>query len=231
MKILVVSSTHKEIEPFLSFLENPLQINENFFKKDFLNNEIFVCICGVGSYSMLYNLSKIMFLNCFDLVINIGIAGAYNKNIHLTEVVCVETEQIGDLGIDNDGFFTKIFETPLVDSNKEPFENGILVNTNKMLFDVLSNLRRVNGLSLNTVTGQDEVCLKLSKMFKADVESMEGAAFFYVCKMEKVPFVELRAISNFVGSRKESEWQIAEAIQSVNRELKIFILEFFKRDY
>jgi futalosine hydrolase len=40
---------------------------------------------------------------------------------------------------------------------------------------------------------------------------MEGAAFFYVCLMEKVPFIELRAVSNEVGERDKSQWDIRVA--------------------
>lgn len=229
MKILVVSSTLKEVEPFLDFLENPQQINENFFKKDFLNNEIFVFISGVGCYSMIYGLSKILFNYNFDLVINIGIAGAYNRNFHIGEVVFVLCEQIGDLGIDQDGVFVSLFQTDLVSANSKPFENGVLVNPNKFLYEIMPNIRRVNGLTVNTVTGQQNNSSRLAASFNVDIETMEGAGFFYVCLMENAKFVELRAISNYVGSRKENQWYIFDATQSVNRELRLFVLEYLRR--
>ena len=47
---------------------------------------------------------------------------------------------------------------------------------------------------------------------------MEGAAFHYVCLQENIPFVQLRAISNFVGERDKSKWLMKEAIENLNRE-------------
>jgi futalosine hydrolase len=46
---------------------------------------------------------------------------------------------------------------------------------------------------------------------------MEGAAFHYVCLLEKAPFAQVRAISNYVETRDKSKWQIPTAIQSLNQ--------------
>ena len=46
---------------------------------------------------------------------------------------------------------------------------------------------------------------------------MEGAAFHYVCLMKNIPFLQLRAVSNYIGERDKSKWKIAEAIEEVNK--------------
>jgi futalosine hydrolase len=51
------------------------------------------------------------------------------------------------------------------------------------------------------------------------VESMEGAAFHYVCLMEKIPFLQLRGISNYVGERNKANWKIRESIDALNQQL------------
>jgi len=43
------------------------------------------------------------------------------------------------------------------------------------------------------------------------VESMEGAALHFVCLMEKIPFLQIRAVSNVTGDRDKSRWKIPEA--------------------
>ena len=48
---------------------------------------------------------------------------------------------------------------------------------------------------------------------------MEGAALHYVCLQEKVPFIQLRAISNYVGERDKSKWKMQEAITNLHNEL------------
>ncbi len=47
-----------------------------------------------------------------------------------------------------------------------------------------------------------------------EVESMEGAAFFGACRMAGVAFLQLRAISNRVGDRRDA-WRIPEALRSL----------------
>lgn len=54
---------------------------------------------------------------------------------------------------------------------------------------------------------------------EADIESMEGSAFFEVCHAEKVPFLQLRTISNVVGSPR-NEWRIGQALESLAEGLK-----------
>jgi futalosine hydrolase len=46
---------------------------------------------------------------------------------------------------------------------------------------------------------------------------MEGAAFHYVCLTEKVPFLQLRAVSNYVGERNKKNWNIKLAIENLNK--------------
>jgi futalosine hydrolase len=52
---------------------------------------------------------------------------------------------------------------------------------------------------------------------------MEGAAMHYVCIQEKIPFLQVRSISNEVGIRDKSKWAIREAIVNLNEEIKKII--------
>ncbi len=51
------------------------------------------------------------------------------------------------------------------------------------------------------------------------METMESAGVFYVCLMEKVNFLAIRAISNFVEPRNKEAWNIPLAIANLNRVL------------
>ena len=43
------------------------------------------------------------------------------------------------------------------------------------------------------------------------IESMEGAALHYVCLMEKIPFLQIRSISNYIGERDKKKWNMKDA--------------------
>lgn len=50
----------------------------------------------------------------------------------------------------------------------------------------------------------------------ADIEQMEGAAFFAVCEALEIEAVQIRAISNYVGEPREA-WAFEEAVENLTR--------------
>jgi futalosine hydrolase len=46
--------------------------------------------------------------------------------------------------------------------------------------------------------------------------------------MENIPFLQVRSLSNFVGERDKSKWQIKEAIENLNKELIPIISKFVR---
>ena len=57
------------------------------------------------------------------------------------------------------------------------------------------------------------------EVFDPVTESMEGAALHYVCLMEKVPFVQIRSISNYIGERNKQKWDMMNSIVNLNETL------------
>jgi futalosine hydrolase len=48
---------------------------------------------------------------------------------------------------------------------------------------------------------------------------MEGAALHYVCLMEKIPFIQLRSVSNYIAERNKKNWNMKESIGNLNQAL------------
>ena len=57
------------------------------------------------------------------------------------------------------------------------------------------------------------------RQVEADVETMEGAAFFEACLAVGVPFAEIRAVSNRVGETDHGRWDIPLALQNLKTAL------------
>ena len=81
---------------------------------------------------------------------------------------------------------------------------------------VLAALPRVSG---NTVPELDARYRKVD----ADVETMEGAAFFVACLSRGILFAEIRAVSNRVGETDHSFWDIPLALKNLKESLKLLI--------
>ena len=130
-------------------------------------------------------------------------------------MVHVIAETTGDLGVEEtDGRFSDVFELNLLDVNQSPYINGRLYNTASSDSEFLASVR---GLTVNKVHGTAESIKKIIEKYQPDVESMEGAAFFFACLQAKVPFMEIRAISNFVEPRNKENWNIPLAIDNLNK--------------
>jgi len=224
MNILIVSATQFEISFLLKKIsfETILQGKEYFYSDKNIN--INILIAGIGSVFTVYNLSE--HLNSakknYDLVINIGIAGSFDRITALGEVVQIVEDQFADLAIEHsDGRLETFFEANFLNSNEKPFSNGVLI-PEKVMWENIISLQKKKGITVNLTHGSEDTIKNFQMKYNPDIESMEGAAVFYVCMNENIPVIQIRSISNYVESRNREKWKISEAILNLNN----FIFEF-----
>ncbi len=210
MNILLAAATPMEIQTTREYLAEKM-----YYRKDF---NISILITGVGLVNTTYALLKYINKNKPDLVIQAGIGGSLHPLYPPGSVVMIKEEIIGDLGVEeNDGFYD-VFDLKLAGENVFPFSSKLLKNPHQRIWEVI-NLPRVKAISVNEITTGSLRIQQLIEKYGAVIESMEGAALHYVCLQETVPFIQLRAVSNFAGERDKTKWQINDAITSLNREL------------
>lgn len=220
MKILLIAATEAEIAPLTEYIaHNGTVVDEGLY--DIGGAAISVCITGVGVVATTYALTRKL-RNSYDIVIQAGVGGAFHSDIGLGDVVIVETEQFADLGAEDHDDFINIFELGLIAKDVPPFSGTYLKMADNRWLQGLA-LKKVRGVTVSTVSGNEKTIGRIRKAFDADVESMEGAAFHYVCLCEGVPFIQIRAISNYVEPRDKSKWQMGKAINNLNEVLKTFI--------
>ncbi len=223
MKLLVVAATIFEISPLLQHLENNFQQKADFvFEKDGL---IIQClITGVGIPNTILSLARISEIKSFQLILNAGICGSFSEKYPVGTVVNIVADRFADLGVEQaDGSFTDIFEMGLQEKDEAPYENGWLKNGQAMQADFLKN---VKAITVNKVHGQEKSIAQIKGKYQADVESMEGAAFFLFCKSEGLNFLAIRSVSNFVEPRNKENWDIPLAIENLNTVLVEMIGSF-----
>ncbi len=221
-RILIVSATRDEINPFLDDCK-VIKKNENLLECNLANIKIDFLITGLGISFTIFYLTKQLLSASYDLVINAGIAGSFSKKIQIGGVVHVVSDCFADFGIEyNEGFKT-IFEEGLYNKNTFPFKEGVLANDHYLENQVIANLIKVKGITVNTVHGKSDSIDKVISKFNPDVESMEGAAFFYVCQQLGVSYYQIRSISNKVEEREKMNWDIPLAIGNLNEKLNEII--------
>ncbi len=207
MDILIVSATELEIEPFL----------QQKYKAD-------VLITGVGIPATVFHLTKKLIAKNYILAIQAGVAGTFGNGLELTDVALVKEDVFADSGIEEKGNFHTLFETGLAGNNDFPYVNGWLINDNPLLNKL--QLPLAKAITINKITDNQSTWQPLQQKFSASLESMEGAAFHYVCLQQKINFLQLRAVSNMVGERNKSKWEMKNAIENLNSELLKIIKQF-----
>ncbi len=214
MKLLIAAATAGEIEPFLAHLQSHWTLTDGIYRHK--DHELHICITGVGMMAATYALTKAFDKGRFDFALQAGVAGSFDTAIDLGQIVVVQSEQLGDLGAEDKDKYLDIYDLGLLQKETFPYTEGKLdCPLHEIPFAY--RLLTVSGLTVNTVSGNAPTIKNRMEAYGCQVESMEGAAFHYVCLSEMIPFVQVRAISNYVEPRDKTKWKMKEAIIGLNK--------------
>ena len=144
----------------------------------------------------------------------LGICGAYpNSGFQVGDVVRVDSEVIADMGAQGrDGHF--IPWRTLV--SKDIRYKGASPRDLPLR---LVAVPEATGGTVNCCTGTQYLGNRRESTFQIQVESMEGAAFFAVCKAFGVYGYQFRAVSNIATDRDESSWKIPDALAALKTQV------------
>jgi len=216
VKLLIVTATSSEAG-VLKNISGMISVPEGYHYGIY---EINLLVAGVGSISTAWALKQWISMNGKpDIAINAGIAGSYRDELIIGDVVLPVTDCFADAGIEDGGNFLTLAEAGLISANEFPFREGKLYSDNMYTNKIKSILKPVRAITVNTVTGSESSREKLVKKFNPDIETMEGATFFYICSREKVPFLALRSISNKIEARNKNNWNIPLALNNLSEKL------------
>jgi futalosine hydrolase len=210
MNILLAAATNIELSPLLTHYRK----NETSF---FPNHEIDVLITGIGLTASTYSLTKQLNIKRPDLMIQAGVGGCFDPAIPLGTVLAVKQEAVADQSVIELEKLKTLFDLKLVPQDQYPFSRGWLINNSEILKK--NKLRKVKAVSVNEITTSKQKINFYKANFSPVVESMEGAALHYVCLMEKIPFLQIRAVSNYIAERNKKNWNMKESIINLNDEL------------
>ena len=218
MLTLLVSATEFEINETAIWLKNSHKLHNT--------REAELLISGIGQLQTAYALQKRIQSRRPDLVIQAGIGGSVS-NEDLGKSFAVVSDQIADLGVLEKDGFRNVFEMGLAAPDRHPFNQGKLINPYRTLLD-WTDLPQSAGITVNEIKSDNFTGYQRNP--GSVVESMEGAALHYVCLMENIPFLQIRAVSNLMGERDKTRWKIKEAIKSLNESLVSLIQKLEQAD-
>lgn len=201
MKILITAATDREMD---------------FFRRELAQNKaknLSLAVTGVGLLSTMYNLMKVTQDNNPDIIIQLGIAGTFSNEIAVGKAFAVKSECTAEMGVWENERYTDIFDMGLAAVSEHPYEQKKLINPHVHLLNA-AGVPAVNAITVNRITTSPEDISLYKNHYNLDTESMEGAALHYIGLSARIPFIQIRGISNLVGERNKKHWRIAEAMDS-----------------
>jgi futalosine hydrolase len=174
-------------------------------------------ITGIGMVSTAYHLTRKIIEDRPNLAIQAGIGGVNDKG-RISETYIIREDYFSDLGVLEKGQFKSLFEMGLAGADEFPFRQGKLPNPYLAEFPQIG-LQKASGKTVNQISSGPV----LEEENEILIESMEGAAFHYTCLLEKIPFLQIRAVSNLIGERDKSKWKMQESLTSLHEALQSVI--------
>jgi len=206
MKVVIASATEKEIIP----LREAIAVLK---PQGYETLQITFIETGVGMLSSCFSLAGLFCQEKPDLVIQAGIAGTFSTDIILGSVVVVKDEFLADMGVEEGGIFRDLFDLNL-QQDFFPYTNRSLSNVHIPTLNYLC-WKEVTGITINEITTSERRINQLKRKYNPVIETMEGASFHYCCICNQVPFLQVRAVSNYIGERDKSKWNFKDSFNNL----------------
>ena len=231
MKTLaLLSSMPFESDHILSCLKNVRKkklASAIVHKGTFAGKDIILAATGIGKVNAAILSAAVMEHFRVRKIIFFGVGGAYpGAELNVGDVAVASKEIYGDEGvIDSGGWHSlKKIGIPLVESGRKKFFNeyplslpslptlyaGMIGRRSEFPF----KMKAGNFVTVSSATGTMKRAKELGRRFHALCENMEGVAVAHLCTLYKIPFHEIRGISNIVGVRDRRTWNLKLAARN-----------------
>jgi futalosine hydrolase len=168
---------------------------------------------GVGPVEAASALSTALARREYGLVVNAGLAGAFDGAAQLGDGVVV-IDDLMELDLETGApIALPPGETIVAKANSDP---EFAAQLNAKGFALL------RGVTVARVTSSEETATRLARDLDAQVESMEGFAALRAAQRAGVRAIELRGISNRCGLREASNWDFVAGVTGLRRILDAF---------
>jgi futalosine hydrolase len=175
--------------------------------------DVATLVTGVGPVEAACVLAAALASSRYRLVVNAGLAGAFDDGVCIGDGVVVDSETI-ELNLESGAPLALPAGMNLIDtaSSAEP----LVARLRGKGFPVL------RGVTVARVTSSEATARRLARELGAQVESMEGFAALRAAELAGVPAIELRGISNRCGDRERSGWSFTAGVAGLERIVNAF---------
>jgi futalosine hydrolase len=228
--LLIVCATIHEMDFFLSAhppgSKKTTRTGLTVFSGKSHHKSYDLMITGPGGFNTAHALTVYLEQSSPDLIVQTGIAGIFKETgFNIGDVAIATTEQdihvgVGTDSIKNDPLPFDLIETvPLSREGRYSFDENMVQSYYEGLFKELApkkiGLTKGPFITVSTLTSSFRQARLLFNAFSPVMEAMEGAASTHISALYKVPIIEIRAGSNFVGERDKTKWDMEKAVKNL----------------
>lgn len=225
--ILVVTATAKEMKSAFGFAGAPAVEQGEVAEFELNGHKLLLAVGGVGLVNTAMTAGRLLETRKISGVVNLGIAGAYDvEEFPLCTVTYAWQETWPEYGL--------LEEDGRVDPEAIGFAQGQVngsVVWNRVLLNPTNDAEamgltlpegswRAASISVSSVTGTADRAGWLKTAYNSDIENMEGFAIAYAAMQKGLPFLEMRTVSNLVGSRYAEDWDLKGALTALGEGTK-----------
>lgn len=223
--IAAMQEEMQEIKKIMQDIEN-LKIYElNFFKGTINYKNVVLVEAGVGKVNAA-RVTQILIDN-FNIqgIINVGSAGSCNDELEIGDIVIGKKLVQHDFDITafghEKGFISNVGQ--FVESDDELISQ---------IEEVIKNIKDKDfNIKIGTIASGDIFCTepkmkeKIRNKFSAECIEMEGSAIAQVCKLDQIPFLVIRSISDKPNGQNEITFD--KFLEKASKRCAYIINEFF----
>ena len=224
--IAAMEEEMKEIKNIIQEIKEEKIYELTFIKGKINDKDIVLVEAGVGKVNAA-RVTQILIDN-FDIqaIINVGSAGSANDELDIGDIV------IGQKIVQHDFDITAFGHPKGYISNVGQYVESDAQLIKKMEQTINKLDQKEFKIKIGTIASGDIFCTelqmknKIRTKFNADAIEMEGASIAQVCKLDNIPFIIIRSISDKPNGNNEITFD--KFLEKASKRCAIIIKEFFK---
>lgn len=224
--IAAMQEEMQEIEKIMQYKENIKLYNLNIIKGKINEYNIVLVEAGVGKVNA-GRVTQILIDNFkIDAIINVGSAGSATDELNIGDIV------IGKKLVQHDFDITAFGHQKGYISNVGQF----IESDDKLILKMKQTIEKIGKdefkIKIGTIASGDIFCTeskmreKIRNKFNADAIEMEGAAIAQVCKLDEIPFIVIRSISDKPNGKNEITFE--QFLEKASKRCAEIIKVFFE---
>lgn len=194
--IAAMQEEMKEIEKIMEEKQNQKIYELNFITGKINSTEVVLVEAGIGKVNAARTTQILIDNFNIDAIINVGSAGSSNDELDIGDIV------IGNRIVQHDFDITAFGHPKGYISNVGQYVESDSALIEKMEQTILRLQDNEFKIKIGIIASGDIFCTelrmkeKIRSKFNADAIEMEGAAIAQVCRLDNVPFLIIRSISD-----------------------------------